>query len=181
MGNGLSKYAERNKKVAEANSRNIAGRFWKKVQKGPGCWLWIGSRNANGYGRIMVAGKRLQAHRVSYELAFGKPLPGILVCHRCDNPQCVNPSHLFVGTSGDNVHDAIIKGRIKPRPHTEDTKRKIAEWHRGRTISQETREKIGAANRGKKRGPLSLEHRMRISEYKRLWWQQSRLWSQATK
>lgn len=86
--------------------------FNKRVAKGPGCWEWTGSRNTAGYGVISSKGRKRMAHRVSYEIANG-PIPdGMLVCHRCDNPKCVRPDHLFLGTSRDNAQDAASKGRV---------------------------------------------------------------------
>lgn len=90
-------------------------RFWLKVEKSDGCWLWTGARKANGYGSLIGdggrSGKVLYAHRCSWELAYG-PIPdGLFVCHRCDNPPCVRPSHLFLGTSSDNNRDTWSKGR----------------------------------------------------------------------
>lgn len=78
-----------------------------------GCALWIGTYGTrNRYGIFCAHGQRFRAHRYSYELAYG-PIPaGLVVCHRCGTPECVNPDHLFVGTQADNVLDAISKGRI---------------------------------------------------------------------
>ena len=77
--------------------------FWSKVERADGCWLWAGSRNKNGYGVFWIAGKRVSAHRHSYELAKG-PIPeGKHVLHKCDNPPCVLFEHLFLGTNADNV------------------------------------------------------------------------------
>jgi len=87
-------------------------RFWSKVDKKcvNECWEWIGCK-AQGYGRIKVYGKLRQASHVSWILARG-PIPqGKSILHRCDNPPCVNPKHLFVGTQKDNVKDMIRKGR----------------------------------------------------------------------
>jgi hypothetical protein len=89
-------------------------RFWKFV--GPpeenGCIPWIGGFSANGYGAIRSdSGQQLVAHRVSYELFIG-PIPdGLLACHTCDTPKCVNPFHLFLGTPLDNMTDKVTKGR----------------------------------------------------------------------
>ncbi len=86
-------------------------RFWRAVAVAGGCWEWHGHRNRQGYGRMKRDGRRVAAHRVSWEVHFG-PIPdGMLVCHRCDNPPCVRPDHLFLGTVSDNNHDMIAKGR----------------------------------------------------------------------
>ena len=89
---------------------SLEQKFWEHVQKTDGCWLWIGARNSEGYGYLRFNYAQLRAHRVSWELHFG-PIPdGLFVLHHCDNPPCVNPSHLFLGTNGDNMLDAINKG-----------------------------------------------------------------------
>lgn len=64
-----------------------------------------------GYGNILHRGKVMLTHRVAYELAHGVELEGMVVCHKCDNPPCINPEHLFLGTHADNVHDKMEKGR----------------------------------------------------------------------
>lgn len=97
----------------------IAERLWKRVAKGDpeSCWLWTGSVCSDGYGTIGTTGngiggdKVVGVHRVAYEAEFG-PIPvGMCVCHKCDNPRCCNPAHLFLGTVRDNVYDCIAKGR----------------------------------------------------------------------
>jgi len=87
-------------------------KFWKQVEKGHRCWLWIGHTNRDGYGRLAVYHRGMQlAHRISWEIHNG-PIPdGLNVLHHCDIPACVNPSHLYLGTQKDNVRDMIVRGR----------------------------------------------------------------------
>lgn len=92
--------------------RSLADRFWAKVEKSDGCWLWRGAISGSGYGTIWQGGTvGLRAHRVSWELHNG-PIPaGQGVLHRCDTPACVNPSHLFLGSHLENMRDMYGKGR----------------------------------------------------------------------
>jgi hypothetical protein len=98
--------------------------FWSKVDKNgptpthqPGlgaCWIWLGSRKENGYGQCYVNRRPIYAHRFAYEHAVGPLTDGLRALHRCDNPPCVRPDHLFAGTQSDNTKDAIQKGRANP-------------------------------------------------------------------
>jgi hypothetical protein len=95
-------------------------RFWEKVEKIPfhECWEWTAGKDWDGYGLFRLSNPRIQkrAHRFSYELAHG-PIPkGIMVCHKCDNPGCVRPEHLFLGSAKDNNLDCIRKGRQPSGP-----------------------------------------------------------------
>jgi hypothetical protein len=96
---------------------SLANRFWSKVQKEPdsnGCWLWIGAKDVYGYGYLGATRRKSakKAHRLSYEIHYGEGTSkGLCVLHRCDNPPCVNPSHLFLGTRSDNNKDKQAKGR----------------------------------------------------------------------
>jgi hypothetical protein len=101
-----------------ARSRKIDDRFWSKVQPGDGCWEWQGSRDRDGYGIIGASRhqRAKRAHRVSWELHNGQPVPdGLDVLHHCDNKPCVNPAHLYTGTDSDNARDAVERGRLNPR------------------------------------------------------------------
>ena len=89
----------------------VSERFWTKVVKSDDCWLWTAGHTPDGYGMVKVYGRHHGAHRVSWTLTNG-PIPdGLAVLHRCDNPPCCRPDHLFLGTLGDNNRDRASKGR----------------------------------------------------------------------
>jgi hypothetical protein len=76
-----------------------------------GCLLWVGNTTPNGYGQMTIGGKKIQVHRLSYEINGGDIPDGMLVCHHCDVRSCINPNHLFLGTHKDNTQDMMKKGR----------------------------------------------------------------------
>lgn len=89
----------------------IEPRFWTKVDQSGTCWLWTGARLPKGYGIFKINRRNVYAHRYSYGLHNG-PIPdGLMVMHSCDNPPCVNPAHLTIGTAQDNLSDMAAKGR----------------------------------------------------------------------
>lgn len=92
--------------------RRIA-RFWSKVDKSGECWVYLYHRAPFGYGMLWVNKHLVPAHRFSWELSNGLIPKGLWVLHHCDNPPCVRPDHLFLGTPQDNVHDMIAKGRAR--------------------------------------------------------------------
>lgn len=109
----------REPKEIPALSDKRLSRFWAKVDKGASedsCWIWSGTKDSKGYGRVYLTGtdgKRAAflAHRISYVISYGGIPAGLCILHRCDNPSCVRPDHLFSGTLDDNNKDCAAKGR----------------------------------------------------------------------
>ncbi len=99
--------------------KELAERFWSKVNKAAPdeCWIWAGKCNSKGYGALTVDGKRTGAHRISLSIHLGREIrPGLWALHSCDNPPCVNPAHLREGTAADNMKDAMDRGRHRAPP-----------------------------------------------------------------
>ena len=111
----ISRFLHKSKVVVgkgrSAERRSIQIKFWNRINKTKDCWNWTGGCQHNGYGSVYHDGRIKRTHRLSYELHYGNIPRGINVCHKCDNPSCVRPDHLFLGTQKDNVTDMINKGR----------------------------------------------------------------------
>ena len=88
--------------------------FWNNVLKTADCWLWLRGHDKDGYGTLRNGDRKDRAHRVAYELTFGEIPKGFYIMHECDNPGCVRPDHLTIGTALDNNRDMVIKGRARP-------------------------------------------------------------------
>jgi HNH endonuclease len=140
-------------------------------KRADGCWVWTGCK-ATGYGQIKVDGKMRYAHRISFERTFGAIPEGMLVLHKCDNPACVNPGHLFLGDHTANMRDKVAKNRQARQPGsknpsaklTEDDVRiirsELAEGMMQRTLAERfgvTPSAVSLIARGKKWGHVALQ------------------------
>lgn len=125
------------------NERN----FWKKVLIGNDCWEWQASKVKGGYGVFYFRDRTRVAHRVVFELWYGTDPGKLKVCHKCDNPGCVRPSHLFLGTQKENMRDCSAKGRVrKPTAKTKEIWDKIQAGERQSDLSREygiSRQRVG--------------------------------------
>lgn len=95
----------------ELSNSDEKNKFMSRVEISDTCWIWMASKNSDGYGNVWAKGKCLKAHRLSYQLFKGDIPIGKEICHSCDNPSCVNPDHLWVGTHKENMNDMVNKKR----------------------------------------------------------------------
>lgn len=117
------------------NKLNLSNSEIKKIFsniKYPGnntdCWIWIGYFNNKGYGNIGLLGKYFLAHRLLYQCYYGPIDSSICVLHKCDNPKCVNPNHLFLGSRSDNIVDMVNKGRQNAQRGSKHCNSKLTEF-----------------------------------------------------
>jgi hypothetical protein len=148
-------------------------RFWSKVDKNGGanaCWEWTAKARSNykkWYGAFNVGGRVDRSHRVAWELENGAIPEGLCVCHRCDNPKCCNPAHLFLGSHAENMSDMRAKGRhVTMGPELVE---RLRQMKIGKPRSPEVRAKLSAALKGKP-GPTKGMKMPKIAEAKRRWW-----------
>lgn len=142
--------ARRQSKGDFLRPRPAIERFWERVQKTIGCWVWTGAKYSSGYGRFfLVRGRNhvtVCAHRYSWFITYGDDPGELHVCHECDNPPCVRPDHLFLGTDQDNSDDMVNKSRQAKgtmKPNAKLTDEKAAEIRRIREKTGMEYEDIG--------------------------------------
>jgi len=101
-------------RTGRLDKKSLGEKLTDNIKLVNGCWEWQGFRNRGGYGRLRVSGRKMLAHRASYVEFVGEIPEDKIICHTCDNPCCINPAHLWVGTHKENYDDALAKGRVDP-------------------------------------------------------------------
>lgn len=137
--------------------------FEARFEKSPGCWLWKLSQIREGYGRFHYKGNHYVAHRFSYELYKGKIPPDKIVMHICDNPQCVNPAHLQLGTYADNMQDKLAKGRANSNYGVS-----LGEANGNSKLTNAAKTELLALRRGLSKGALAKQFGISYSQVARI-------------
>jgi hypothetical protein len=144
-----AKYRNQNAHLSVLEAVTNVEAFWSRVgvAEEDVCWPWTGPKTDRGYGLYApLPGVVMRTHRVAYALHNGGIDDGLLVCHRCDNPSCCNPKHLFLGTNSDNMRDMVAKGRNKPLNGESNPNAKLtSEQARAIYLDPRTNQEIAAA------------------------------------
>jgi hypothetical protein len=145
-------------------ARPVTDRFWEKVDKSGECWVWTAAKQASGYGKFVIrkGDTPVGAHRLAYQLEVGDIPEGMYVLHRCDNPSCVRPDHLFVGTHLDNMADMRAKGRWHYTPRNQNGERNPS------SILSDAKVSAMLADLASGGRPVSVARKYGI-QYKTLW------------
>ena len=146
-----------------------ADRFWAKAFKSiDECWYWTGSVKGKGYGQFWYEGRSTRAHRVAWLLTHGKIPKGKHVLHTCDNRQCVNPAHLYLGTNKDNCRDKALRGWHGSQKLTDDQVREVRQTKRyARGLAQKlgvSSKTISVIRNGKSRSRVPPTTRLRLRQ-----------------
>jgi len=140
-------------------------RLLSRIEKqDSGCWKWIGTKNKKGYGMMVYKGRIHASHRVSWQEFYGEIPEGMLICHKCDNPSCVNPDHLFVGSNQDNMDDMKQKGRASKSKDKQKSRRKISREKELEIIERYKTSNVTQKSLANEFG-IALNHVRRLTRY----------------
>jgi hypothetical protein len=116
------------------NKETLEERLLRNCEKTGGCWICTAGKDKDGYGRIRYRWREMGAHNAAFEVWRSIVPEGLWVLHRCDNPSCINPEHLFLGTALDNAQDRDKKGRGGHNPRSGENWIYLAQWHKRKSL-----------------------------------------------